>query len=71
VVSIYWLTRKENKFGRALLISLSGITIGVALAALTNQLLVLSRVVGDGFFPSSIQMVIILLVMWLHACFLR
>jgi hypothetical protein len=71
IASVYLLTRKENKFGRALLISLSGITIGVILAALTNQVLVLSRLVGDGFFPSSIQMVIILLVMWLHACFLR
>ena len=71
IASVYLLTRKENRFGRALLISLSGITIGVILAALTNQVLVLSRLVGDGFFPSSIQMVIILLVMWLHACFLR
>jgi hypothetical protein len=71
IASVYLLTRKENRFGRALLISLSGITIGVILAALTNQVLVLSRVVSDGFFPSSIQMVIILLVMWLHACFLR
>ncbi|ELS33415.1 MULTISPECIES: CPP1-like family protein [Pseudanabaena] len=71
IASVYLLTRKENRFGRALLISLSGITIGVLLAALTNQVLVLSRLVGDGFFPSSIQMVIILLVMWLHACFLK
>ena len=71
IASVYLLTRKENRFGRALLISLSGITIGVALAALTNQVLVLSRVISDGFFPSPIQMVIILVVMWLHACFLR
>ncbi len=71
IVSVYLLTRKENRFGRALLISLSGITLGVLLAALTNQLLVLSRLVGDGYFPSPIQMVIIFLVMWLHACFLR
>ena len=71
VVSVYWLTRKENRFGRALLLSLSGISIGVILATLTNQVLVLSRLVGSGVFPSPIQMVIILLVMWLHACFLR
>jgi hypothetical protein len=71
VVSVYWLTRKENRFGRALLLSLSGISIGVILATLTNQVLVLSRLVGSGAFPSPIQMVIILLVMWLHACFLR
>ena len=71
IASVYLLTRKENRFGRALLISLSGITIGVVLAALTNQILILSRLVGDGSFPSSIQMLIILLVMWLHACFLR
>ncbi len=71
IASVYLVTRKENRFGRALLISLSGITLGVLLAALTNQVLVVSRLVSDGFFPSPIQMVIILLVMWLHACFLR
>lgn len=71
IASVYWVTRKDNRFGRAFLISLSGITFGVLLATLTNQILVLSRLVGDGSFPSPIQMVIILLVMWLHACFLR
>ncbi|OIP75559.1 MAG: molecular chaperone DnaJ [Oscillatoriales cyanobacterium CG2_30_44_21] len=69
--SVYLLTRKENRFGRALLISLAGISFGVALAALTDQFLVLSRLVGEGLFPSSIQMAIILLVMWLHTCFLK
>ncbi|MDX2256596.1 MAG: CPP1-like family protein [Pseudanabaenaceae cyanobacterium bins.39] len=71
VISVYWLTRKENRFGRAILISLSGITLGVALAAVTNQVLLLSRLVGSDFFPNPMQMVIILVVMWLHACFLR
>ena len=71
IASVYLLTRKENRFGRALLLSLSGITLGVLLAALTSQILVLSRLASNGFFPSPIQMVIILLVMWLHACFLR
>jgi Protein CHAPERONE-LIKE PROTEIN OF POR1-like len=71
IASLILLTRKENRFGRALLISLSGITVGVLLATLTSQVLVISRLVGNGFFPSPIQTVIILLVMWLHACFLR
>jgi hypothetical protein len=71
IASLYWLNRKEKRFGRALLISLSGITVGVLLVALTNQLPILSRLVGAGSFPSPIQMAIILLVMWLHACFLR
>lgn len=71
IASLILLTRKENRFGRALLISLSGITVGVLLATLTNQILVVSRLAGNGFFPSPIQTVIILLVMWLHACFLR
>ncbi|MCA6516598.1 MAG: molecular chaperone DnaJ, partial [Chitinophagaceae bacterium] len=71
IASVILLTRKENRFGRALLISLSGITVGVLLATLTNQVLIVSRLVGGGFFPSPIQTVIILLVMWLHACFLR
>ena len=71
IVSVYWLTRKENRFGRAVLISLSGITLGVILAALTNQILVLSGFANNGLFPNPIQLAIILLVMWLHACFLR
>lgn len=71
IASLILLTRKENRFGRALLISLSGITVGVLLATLTNQILVISRLAGNGFFPSPIQTVIILLMMWLHACFLR
>ena len=71
IVSVYWLTRKENRFGRSILISLSGISLGVVLAALTNQILVVSRLASNGVFPSPIQLAIILLVMWLHACFLR
>lgn len=71
IASLILLTRKENRFGRALLISLSGITVGVLFATLTNQILVVSRLAGNGFFPSPIQTVLILLVMWLHACFLR
>ena len=70
IVSGYLLTRKENRFGRALLISLSGITLGVGFAALTNQV-VLSRLAGAPSFPSPLQTAIILIVMWLHACFLR
>jgi len=71
IASVYWLTRKDNRFGRSLLISLSGVTLGVLLATLTNQILIVSRLASNGFFPSPIQMAIILLVMWLHACFLR
>jgi Protein CHAPERONE-LIKE PROTEIN OF POR1-like len=71
IASLILLTRKESRFGRALLISLSGITTGVILATLTSQILVMSRLVGNSYFPSPIQTVIILLVMWLHACFLR
>jgi hypothetical protein len=70
IASVYLLTRKENRFGRALLISLSGITVGVGLAALTNQV-VLSRLAGAPSFPSPLQTAIVLIVMWLHACFLR
>jgi len=71
IVSIYWLTRKENRFGRGVLISLSGITLGVILAAISRQLLVLSGFAMNGLFPSPVELGIILLVMWLHACFLR
>ncbi len=69
--SFYLVNRKENRTGRAALISLSGITVGVLLAVLTDSILPLSRVIGAGIFPSPLQTVIIFLVMWLHACFLR
>jgi len=71
IVSVYWLTRKENRFGRGVLISLSGISLGVILAAISRQLLVLSGFAMNGLFPSPVELGIILLVMWLHACFLR
>jgi hypothetical protein len=70
IASIYLVIRKENRFGRALLIAFSGVTIGVALAALLDQISFLSRLSG-GTFPGSFTMIVILLVMWLFTAFLR
>ena len=64
IASISLLTRKENRFGRALLISLSGIVLGVIFAILIYQLLALLGY--KLFYPA-----LIFLIMWLHACFLR
>jgi hypothetical protein len=65
IVSAYLLTQKENRFGRAVLISLAGIVIGGILAFLIHQILVLSG------FTGNVEPAIVLLVMWLHACFFR
>ncbi|CAN1209844.1 CPP1-like family protein [Tumidithrix helvetica PCC 7403] len=68
--SIYLVTRKENRFGRALLIAFAGIAVGLVLAGLLDQVLILSRLSG-GTFPGPLTMIVILLVMWVFTAFLR
>jgi hypothetical protein len=70
ISSIYLITRKENRFGRAFLIAFAGIALGIALAMLFDQVLFLSRLSG-GNFPGPLTMIVISLVMWLFTAFLH
>ncbi|MEL4897180.1 CPP1-like family protein [Crocosphaera sp. Alani8] len=67
--NIYFLNRKENKFGRALLITLAGLFLGVALGWGIGQLLQGANLPGD-VSQSFIGMAIFFLF-WLSSSFLR
>jgi hypothetical protein len=66
LVSIILLTRKERKFGRALLLAFTALAVGFASAWVLDLL----RLSG-GFWPSPIQVVTILLWLWLVTVFGR
>ncbi len=65
--SIYLLARKENRFGRALLLSLGALTLSVLLGVLLARLPALA----SPEFPGQIVGTAIFALMWLAACFLR
>ncbi|MEA5533464.1 CPP1-like family protein [Crocosphaera sp. XPORK-15E] len=67
--NIYFLNRKENKFGRALLITLAGLLLGVGLGLAITQLLQGSNLIG-GTHQSLIG-IIVFFVFWLSSNFLR
>ncbi len=70
VANLYFLNRKENKFGRALLLTLGGLVAGIGLGTLLAMSLQAS-----GLFPTvdpaHIAVVITLILFWLSSCFLR
>ncbi len=70
LTSIVWIGRKENRFGRGMLLSFAGVVVGVTILALILQLLAMVGMTVLGF-PSLPQTAIILFVMWLWAAFLR
>jgi hypothetical protein len=70
LASIVWIGRKENRYGRGMLLSFAGVVVGVSISALLLQLLAAAGVTVPGF-PSLVQTAMILFVMWLWAAFLR
>ncbi|MGB5593031.1 MAG: CPP1-like family protein [Crocosphaera sp.] len=68
-VNIYFLNRKENKFGRALLITLAGLFLGVALGWGIAQLLQGANMTGE--MSQSLIGIAIFFVFWLSSSFLR
>lgn len=69
-LSLYFITRKENKFGRALLLTLVGLIVGVFLGVQFGQLLAtqLQQVaVGLDTFAALVTFVLL----WLISSFLR
>ncbi|MEA5510300.1 CPP1-like family protein [Crocosphaera sp. UHCC 0190] len=67
--NLYFLNRKENKFGRALLITLVGLLLGVGLGMGIAQLLQGSNLIG-GTHQSLIS-IVVFFVFWLSSSFLR
>lgn len=69
-LSLYFLNRKENLFGRAILLTLSGLLVGLLLGGLFYSLLsvpIASIALTDGQFIT----IVTLLLLWLVCSFLR
>ncbi len=67
LASIYLLNIKRNRFGRAVLIALAGLSLAVVVGMLINQIPFLSA----PYFPSEKITILMMLVMWLVTCFLN
>lgn len=68
-VNVYFLNRKENKFGRSLLITLVGLLLGVGLGLGITQLLQSANLFGE--FSQSLISITVFFVFWLSSSFLR
>ncbi|MEB3280197.1 MAG: CPP1-like family protein [Lyngbya sp.] len=61
---LYFLNRKENQFGRAVLLTVSGLIIGLILGSLLNPMAGLLE-------PERFITLVTLIVLWLVSCFLK
>lgn len=68
--NVYFLTRKEKRFGRALLISLLGLVVGTALGSIFATLSGVPLGNG-GLSAAQVVNVVILVIFWLMSSFLR
>jgi len=66
----YFLNRKENKFARAFLLTLLGLTLGIT-AGLWIAGLASTQLLGLGVTQDSFAAVITLVLLWLISSFLR
>lgn len=70
LTSLYFLTRKEGKLGRAMLLSMAGLTIGLILGVALYALLV-SQGIRLGSDSSIVATCISFIILWLVTSFLR
>ncbi len=63
--TLYFLNRKENRFGRAVVLTLTGLIAGLILGAM------LSQIGQSGLTPEKFITLVTFLVLWLVSSFLR
>lgn len=68
--SIYFLNRKEGQFGRAVLLTLVGLLVGVGLGSLLGGFLA-PQLSPVGISPDQLATVVTFFVLWLISSFLR
>ena len=61
---LYFLNRKENKFSRAVLLTVSGLIIGLILGGILSAL-------ATGLGTEIFITLVTFLVLWMVSCFLR
>jgi len=69
ISSIYFLNRKQNRFGRSVLIAFVGLIVAVGIGSLIGQLPALAAL--DPSNASRIATLLMVLIMWLVTCFLH
>jgi len=69
-ISIYFLNRKEGKFGRAVLFTLVGLIIGLIIGGLVANWL-LPQVAFISLTPNQFSTVLTFILLWLVSSFLR
>jgi len=68
--SFYFLNRKENKFGRAFLLTLAGLVVGVLLGLWFAELLG-SQLGAIQLDPNTVAALVTFIILWLISSFLR
>lgn len=68
--SIYFLNRKEAQFGRAVLLTLAGLLVGVGLGSLLGGSLA-TQLASINITPDQFATLVTFLVLWLISSFLR
>jgi len=69
-LSFYFLNRKENKFARAFLLTLGGLTVGITLGLWTAGLLA-TPLAGLGLSADTFAAIVTFVLLWLISSFLR
>ncbi|MBW4561924.1 MAG: CPP1-like family protein [Mojavia pulchra JT2-VF2] len=69
-ISIYFLNRKEGKFGRAVLFTLVGLIMGLIIGGLIANWLLL-QIPFIGLTPNQFSTVLTFILLWLVSSFLR
>ena len=69
-VSIYFLNRKENKFGRSVLLTIGGLIVGLILGGIVATG-VLQQIPFMNVTPNQFSTVLTFILMWLISSFLR
>jgi len=67
--SIYFLNRKEGRFGRAVLIALVGLLVGLGIGTLLTNYVVTTPIASIGSLRFAT--LVTFLILWLISCFLR
>ncbi|MBD2629834.1 CPP1-like family protein [Trichormus variabilis] len=70
-ISIYFLNRKESKFGRAVLLTLFSLVIGLIAGGLISTSLLLQQIPFINLMPNQFSTVLTFILMWLISSFLR
>lgn len=68
--SLYWLNRKERQFGRAMLLTLIGLFVGVGLATGLGSILS-TQVNTINLSPDTFATLITFVILWIISSFLR